>query len=735
MEDGSGEIEGAQAKKRRRRPPNRGAHPAQSEPMKPAPVPPPELGQNAWKRLAVTVLALVFVEVLQRVPLPGVDWVGVSQGDSGERAIGVGGLGVTPIVNAYLLVELSAWIIPSWRPLRESAAGRAVLRRRVVPLALTIAGMLALVYARALSPFALGHTFGSGALVCLTLIAGSALLWFAAEVITHRGFGSGLLVVWSFLGVRVLGKNLPPLGGDPGMDALLLMASVVFGVGLAVAAAWLVRPAEAVRQGALAVPELPTPAASVGALDLIRFVVLAVSLGVPGLLPPLPRDALSAIAMGLVLHCGGAIVVAWLTHRPDGVASRLEGWGAVGGAAGVAAARDGLVRALLSTGLFFFVFILADALVRDKTDSWSAITSLLLLVVLLRDAWREWPRWRGDPSWTVVHEEHRPYVVPFVERTLHNASIPFFTRDLVSRTALQIFAPFAPVRIAVQAADVQRAREALAGAAAQIFSDAPQSEGPRERPSPRRLWPLALLATLALGGSLAFPYLQTATNGPPPTAEERRAALQFYAVDDDADPLEDLAQSGSEVELPKGLRFEVENVPLGPGRTAPRHFALFILGPSETIDALLARSRPWLAANVSLPPGRAFYFEKRLEMDDDTGELAVIGLRSYLLESEPVLTGADVASASVEAEPANQGGGYHVALTFTSEAGRRFHDYTASHIKRRFAIVSRGLIESAPVIQTAIPGGRAQITLGSASPADQKKDATAIVEALRGKAW
>ena len=58
-------------------------------------------------------------------------------------------------------------------------------------------------------------------------------------------------------------------------------------------------------------------------------------------------------------------------------------------------------------------------------------------------------------------------------------------------------------------------------------------------------------------------------------------------------------------------------------------------------------------------------------------------------------------------------GGWYVAITFTPAGGDRFEEITGANIKRRFAIILDDKIESAPVIQTQIAGGHAQITLGA----------------------
>ena len=54
--------------------------------------------------------------------------------------------------------------------------------------------------------------------------------------------------------------------------------------------------------------------------------------------------------------------------------------------------------------------------------------------------------------------------------------------------------------------------------------------------------------------------------------------------------------------------------------------------------------------------------------------------------------------------------GWTVQLKFDSEGAKKFGDITAANVNHRFAIVLDGVIQSAPVIRTAIYGGDAVIT-------------------------
>jgi protein-export membrane protein SecD len=70
--------------------------------------------------------------------------------------------------------------------------------------------------------------------------------------------------------------------------------------------------------------------------------------------------------------------------------------------------------------------------------------------------------------------------------------------------------------------------------------------------------------------------------------------------------------------------------------------------------------------------------------------------------------GADLTDARATTSPST--GDWSVAITFDSLGARRFADITRDHIGHRFAVVLDNQIITAPVIQSAIPGGHGEIT-------------------------
>ena len=89
--------------------------------------------------IAITVLACAAFLALEFVPLPGLAAHFAKHG-----AINAGALGLTPILAAFVLVELVAVLVPALRPLRLSAEGRLRLARIAIGLAFAIPSFLSI---------------------------------------------------------------------------------------------------------------------------------------------------------------------------------------------------------------------------------------------------------------------------------------------------------------------------------------------------------------------------------------------------------------------------------------------------------------------------------------------------------------------------------------------------------------------------------------------------------------
>jgi protein-export membrane protein SecD len=103
----------------------------------------------------------------------------------------------------------------------------------------------------------------------------------------------------------------------------------------------------------------------------------------------------------------------------------------------------------------------------------------------------------------------------------------------------------------------------------------------------------------------------------------------------------------------------------------------------------------------------------RIPPDDEVLPLdASKGGGTLIVKKRPVVTGDQLTYAQ---QGFDQNGQSAVDMRFNGAGAARFGKYTAENIGKRFAIVLDGKIITAPVIQSAIPGGSGQIT-GIGSP-------------------
>ena len=102
---------------------------------------------------------------------------------------------------------------------------------------------------------------------------------------------------------------------------------------------------------------------------------------------------------------------------------------------------------------------------------------------------------------------------------------------------------------------------------------------------------------------------------------------------------------------------------------------------------------------------------------------------AYYVDVPPVLRVDDFEDATVGFD--EYGGGYNVMGTLTAGAAHRFGRATGALIGRKLAIVVDGVVRSSPVVMSAIPGGRVQITMGGGkAPDEQKREADALAAVL-----
>lgn len=179
------------------------------------------------------------------------------------------------------------------------------------------------------------------------------------------------------------------------------------------------------------------------------------------------------------------------------------------------------------------------------------------------------------------------------------------------------------------------------------------------------------------------------------------AQLEFRILDDAQDFVATLS------DLPEGITKETETVSAGNSN------------PSVTTHYLVSRGEGALtrlqsyAATLTLPDDRSLLIgalqRGRAQSGVEQGEQAY---RTYFALATTDVTGRHIESSAVSFDQQN-GGRPVVSFTLKPDGAELFGQMTGANIKKRMAIVLDDQVESAPVIQSEIGGGRGQITLGS----------------------
>ena len=139
-----------------------------------------------------------------------------------------------------------------------------------------------------------------------------------------------------------------------------------------------------------------------------------------------------------------------------------------------------------------------------------------------------------------------------------------------------------------------------------------------------------------------------------------------------------------------------------PGIKDPKR-AIDIIGKTALLEFKLVDEDNSLeeALKGNIPPGDEILYQIR-------GEPGTQRKVAFLLKKRTVLTGEYLTDARVQID--SQYNEPYVSLSFDSRGARLFGHITGANIKKRLAIVLDGVVNSAPVIQDKITGGRAQIT-------------------------
>jgi hypothetical protein len=126
-----------------------------------------------------------------------------------------------------------------------------------------------------------------------------------------------------------------------------------------------------------------------------------------------------------------------------------------------------------------------------------------------------------------------------------------------------------------------------------------------------------------------------------------------------------------------------------------------------------ARARGW-----TLPPGEHVAYARHGK-----------GWQSYVVADEVSLDGDDVSNAVGSIDPGTNRP--VVSLELTRAGAEKFGEVTSRITGHKLAIMTGDLVKSAPIINDAIHGGRAQITMGSDEYDKQEHERDVLVKVLR----
>lgn len=201
----------------------------------------------------------------------------------------------------------------------------------------------------------------------------------------------------------------------------------------------------------------------------------------------------------------------------------------------------------------------------------------------------------------------------------------------------------------------------------------------------------------------------------------RTAQLEFKILDDESEFVANLG------DLPEGIRRSVESSTAGANRpVTPAYLLAEGSGARERLSNYIA--------SLTMPEGRELLVGRGDPPPDADGGgqgAPVQRWRTYFLFSNTELTGEDVDDAYVGND---EKGRTVVQIEFGSRGAETFGRITGANVKRRMAIVLDDVVESAPMINERIAGGRCQISLGFGSPQQVQQEAAALVVVLKAGA-
>lgn len=432
------------------------------------PRPPRRAGRFPIKRVAVTLLAPVALLGLGQLALPGVDEIELYHvlargGAAGGIDLSPVALGLSPVVTAFLVIEVATLLVPRWRQARLRPAARIAIGRYVALLGVVLALLQGHIMYNFLARFstvsseAFVASWQNHLAVMASLTAGTLLLVIVAGLIRQHGLGNGYAaLILSGWGFHLIERSAEPTPGD----ALGLVTLVAIGA----ATVGLLR----MRIGDDRDAALRVPSSGMIPLSTARGIAAAWSLVSLGLIGADSIEAFSyafhrpwvMIASTLVL----AVVWSFAFSRPAIVAPF--------------AARSPLAppsqaswrRATLVSLVGLTAIVAATLLTLDTAPGaalWCDPLTAMMFAAAMLDVLDDLRARRGDlvVAWPLHQAQH----AELVRGVLAQAGIACHLSSSHLRTLLAFFGPYVPIDVLVPAASVDEARSKIGA----LFGDLP----------------------------------------------------------------------------------------------------------------------------------------------------------------------------------------------------------------------------------------------------------------------
>ncbi len=191
----------------------------------------------------------------------------------------------------------------------------------------------------------------------------------------------------------------------------------------------------------------------------------------------------------------------------------------------------------------------------------------------------------------------------------------------------------------------------------------------------------------------------------------KTARLEFQIVHDDSSFVAELS------DLPEGITRAVETASAGVGKQVQ---SAYLVARGEGARKRLSDYVKRLKDDGTVPEDHEFLvgrLDRAEDQNAEEGEQGEEAWRTYYLYARAEVTGQAIEEAFVANDP--QTSKPYVAVNFNGDGAKAFGELTGRNVKRRMAIVLDDRVESAPVINDEIGGGRCRIDLGGYRPFNQ----------------